>query len=139
MTTTASVGLSEIGQISVTAHDLDRAVAFYRDALGLPMLFQVPRMAFFDCAGVRLMLGVPEAPEHDHPSSVLYFKVGDIEATHRALAERGVAFRGRPHLVARLPDREIWMAFFADGEGNTHALMSEISSARDGPRRRRER
>jgi len=121
-----AVALSEIGQIAVNAHDLDRAIAFYRDALGMAHLFTVPKMAFFDCGGIRLMLGVAENAEFDHPSSILYFRVDDIQAAHQALAARGVAFRNEPHLVAKLPDHELWMAFFGDSEGNTHALMSEI-------------
>lgn len=121
-----AVTLSQIGQIAGNARDLDRAVTFYRDALGMSHLFTVPKMAFFDCAGIRLMLGVAEKAEFDHPSSILYFKVGDIQAAHQALSGRGVAFRSEPHLVAKLPDHELWMAFFGDSEGNTHALMSEI-------------
>jgi predicted enzyme related to lactoylglutathione lyase len=117
--------LSRIGQIAVNARDLERAVAFYRDALGMPFLFQVPKMAFFDCAGIRLMLGVADEAEFDHRSSLLYFTVEDIRAAHAALAGRGVSFRNEPHLVAKLPDREIWMAFFDDSEGNVLALMSE--------------
>ncbi len=122
---TAFVGLSRIGQIAVNVRDLDRAVRFYRDTLGLPLLFQVPNLAFFDCAGVRLMLGVPERPEFDHPASVIYYKVEDIQAAHQALSARGVVFRDQPHLIARLPDHELWMAFFKDSEGNTLALMHE--------------
>jgi methylmalonyl-CoA/ethylmalonyl-CoA epimerase len=72
------------------------------------------------------MLGKAEKPEFDHPGSVLYFKVADIRATHRDLAGRGVQFEGDPHLIARMPDHELWMAFFRDSEGNTLALMSEI-------------
>jgi predicted enzyme related to lactoylglutathione lyase len=115
-----------IGQIAVNAHDLDRAVAFYRDALGLPLLMEVPGMAFFDCAGTRLMLGIPESDEYDHPSSILYFRCDDIAATHEALAGRGVVFRREPGLVAKMPDHELWLAFFLDSEGNTMALMSEV-------------
>jgi methylmalonyl-CoA/ethylmalonyl-CoA epimerase len=123
---TAGAGLSRIGQIAMTAKDLDRAIVFYRDALGLPFLFKAPpQMAFFDCAGVRLMLGVPESQEVNHPGSVLYFSVDDIKVRHQELVARGVTFRGEPHLIARLPDREIWMAFFSDTEGNTLALMAE--------------
>jgi methylmalonyl-CoA/ethylmalonyl-CoA epimerase len=118
--------LSRIGQIAITVHDVARAVAFYRDVLGLRLLFQAPpRLAFFDAGGVRLMLSEPE-PEFDHPSSVLYFVVDDIRAAHAALAERGVGFRDGPHLIAKMPDHELWMAFFRDTEGNTHALMSEV-------------
>lgn len=121
----AGLGLSQIGQIAVTVHDVDRAVAFYRDVLGMRLLFQVPNMAFFDCGGVRLMLAVPE-PEHDHPSSILYYKVADIQAAYETLSGRGVAFVDKPHLVARMPDHELWMTFFKDAEGNTLALMSEV-------------
>jgi predicted enzyme related to lactoylglutathione lyase len=118
--------LYAIGQIAVNVRDLERAVAFYRDVLGVRFLFQVPKMAFFDCAGVRLMLGLPEGEEFDHPSSVLYFRVNDIQSVHAELQERGVAFRGAPHLVAKMPDHELWMAFFDDSEGNVMALMSEV-------------
>ena len=119
-------GLSRIGQISMNARDLDRAVAFYRDALGLPFLFKAPpQMAFFDCAGTRLLVGVPEEQKFDHPGSILYFAVDDIQEMHRTLAGRGVKFQREPHLVAKLPDREVWLAFFDDTEGNTLALISE--------------
>jgi methylmalonyl-CoA/ethylmalonyl-CoA epimerase len=108
------------------ARDLDRAVGFYRDKLGLPFLFKAPpQLAFFDCGGVRLLLDVPADKEFDHPGSILYFAVDDIRKTHELLVSRGVVFRGEPHLIARLPDREVWMAFFDDSEDNTLALMSE--------------
>ena len=122
-TTTAAP--TAIGQIAVNVRDVERAVAFYRDALGLPFLFQVPGLAFFDCGGVRLMLSRPETPEFDHASSVLYFRVADIEAAHGELAGRGVAFRDAPHKIADMPDHELWMTFFDDTEGNLHALMAE--------------
>jgi predicted enzyme related to lactoylglutathione lyase len=120
-------GLSRIGQIAVNIHDLDRAVAFYRDALGMTLLFQAPpKMAFFDAGGIRLMLSLPETQEFNHPSSILYFKVDDIQGTHAALKDRGVQFRTEPHLVAKMPDHELWMAFFEDSEENLLALMSEV-------------
>lgn len=122
---TAVTGISRIGQIAVVTKDLDRAVAFYRDTLGLQFLFAAPKLAFFDCGGVRLMLGGAEDKAFDHPGSVLYFMVEDIRQMHELLVSRGVRFRGEPHLIARLPDREVWMAFFDDTEGNTLALMSE--------------
>jgi methylmalonyl-CoA/ethylmalonyl-CoA epimerase len=107
------------------ANDIDRAVRFYRDALGLPFLFAAPpRLAFFDCAGVRLMLSTPE-PGFDHPGSVLYFAVDDIRHARETLASRGVSFRTEPHKIATLADREVWLAEFQDTEGNTLALMSE--------------
>ena len=116
-----------IGQASINVHDVERAVAFYRDALGMRFLFQAgPKMAFFDCAGVRLMLAVPEKPEFDHPSSVFYFKVADIQAVATTLESRGVVFEGPPHMIAKMPDHDLWMAFFRDSEGNLQALMSEV-------------
>jgi methylmalonyl-CoA/ethylmalonyl-CoA epimerase len=118
---------SRIGQIAIVVQDLDRAVAFYRDTLGLRFLFQAPpKLAFFDCGGVRLMVEVPEEAEFKHPASILYYKVEDIQATWATLRDRGVDFRDEPHLIARMPDHELWMAFFRDGEGNTLALMSEV-------------
>ncbi len=131
MAPTTEFGLAQIGQISMTAHDVDRATAFYRDKLGMRHLFSAPpKLSFFDCGGVRLMLSAPEKPEFDHPGSVLYFKVADIQAAHHTLASRGVSFEGEPHLIARLPTHDLWMAFFRDSENNVLALMSEVQSAR---------
>jgi predicted enzyme related to lactoylglutathione lyase len=122
---TAVVGLSRIQQISMRVHDVERAVRFYRDALGLPFLFAAPpRLAFFNCEGVRLMLSTPE-PGFDHPGSIVYFAVDDIRQTHEALKLRGVTFKTEPHKIATLADREVWLADFEDTEGNTLALMSE--------------
>ena len=124
--TAPTLGLDRLGQIAVTARDLDRATDFYRDALGMRFLFRVPGLSFFDCGSVRLLLGVPEKPEFDHPSSILYFAVDDLQVAYRALAARGVRFTDEPHLIAEMPDHELWMAFFEDSEGNTLALMSEV-------------
>ncbi len=118
--------LSEIGQISVNVHDLNRAVAFYRDTLGMRFLFQVPNMAFFDCGGVRLMLGIPEKPEFDHPASIIYYKVKDIKGAFETLSQRGVKFISEPRKVADMKDYELWMAFLKDIDTNVLALMSEI-------------
>jgi methylmalonyl-CoA/ethylmalonyl-CoA epimerase len=115
-----------IHQIAVTVRDVNRAVGFYRDSLGLTFLFRAPPgLAFFDCDGVRLMLSLPEgtAPAGN---SIIYFGVDDIRATHTALVARGVGFVGEPHLIARLPDRDVWLSEFRDSEGNVLALMSEV-------------
>ncbi len=114
-------GLARIGQIAVRVRDLDRAVAFYRDVLGMAFLFRVPNLAFFDCGGTWLMLGGAE-PAFDHPASILYFDVEDIAAAYETLKGRGVAFRDAPHVVHRDGARELWLAFFADGEDNTFAI-----------------
>lgn len=115
----------QIGQIAINAHDVDRATTFYRDALGMKFLFRAGQLSFFDCGGIRLMVSKAEKPEFDHPGSILYFKVDDITATHREFAVRGVAFIDEPHLIAKMPDHELWMCFFKDSEGNTLALMTE--------------
>jgi methylmalonyl-CoA/ethylmalonyl-CoA epimerase len=117
---------SRIGQIAIVCHDVGRAAAFYRDRLGLRHLFDAgPTLSFFDCGGVRLMLTTAESPEHQHPGSILYFFGADIEGTHSDLVAKGVTFIDVPHLVARMPDHEFWLASFRDSEGNTLALAEE--------------
>ena len=117
---------SRIGQIAVVCQDVARATAFYRDTLGLKFLFAAgPSLSFFDCGGIRLMLSTGERPEHDHLSSMLYYFVTDIEGTHRALAAKGVSFTDAPHMIAQMPDHQLWLAAFSDSEGNMLALMEE--------------
>jgi len=119
--------LDQIGQIFVNVKDLDRAIAFYRDTLGMTYLFQAPpNMAFFDCGGIRLMLGVADRPEVNHPASIIYYKVNDIERVYETFNARGVEFLVKPHLVAPMPTYDLWLADFKDSEGNILALMSEV-------------
>lgn len=121
----------ELAQVTNVVHDLDRAVQFHRDVLGLPLLFQAPpSLAFFQCGAVRLMLSPPENPEQDHPGSVLYFRVTDIEGAHRRLVQRGVEFVGEPHRVHQAADYDLWMAFFHDPDNNPMALMEEKRKAK---------
>lgn len=120
------ISLSRIGQIAVPVSDLKRAIEFYRDALGMKFLFDVPKMAFFDCAGVRLLLTLPEEVEANKQSSIIYYAVSDINSATSVLIRRGVEFISEPHMVAKMPDHDLWMAFFRDSEGNTLALMSEV-------------
>lgn len=124
--TTASFGLSQIGQIAVPVTDVDRAIAFYRDTLGMRFLFQAPPgLGFFDCAGVRLLLDGPARAQAGN-SSVIYYKVPDLQVAFETLSARGVSFEAKPHLIAKLPDHELWMAFFRDPDRNLLALMSEV-------------
>ena len=118
--------LSQIGQIAITVKDVARATAFYRDTLGMKLLFEFPGLAFFDAAGVRLMLSRAEDPRFDHPSSILYYKIADIGETHRALESAGVEVVEVPHLIAQMPDHDLWIGSYLDSEGNTFALMSEV-------------
>jgi catechol 2,3-dioxygenase-like lactoylglutathione lyase family enzyme len=124
--TTAAPLLSQIGQIAITVKDLEKAVSFYRDTLGMRFLFQVPNMAFFDCGGIRLLLGLPEQADADHGNSIIYYRVPDIQAAFRSLTERGVRFDAPPHMVAQLQDHDLWLAFFLDAESNVLALMGEV-------------
>ena len=120
------IAITQIGQIAINVHDTNRAVEFYRDTLGLKLLFTAGKLAFFDCGGVRLMLSPPERPEFDHPASILYFKVADIQAAHAALVQRKAKTESQPHVVARMPDHDLWLSEFRDSEGNIMALMSEV-------------
>jgi catechol 2,3-dioxygenase-like lactoylglutathione lyase family enzyme len=128
-TATPGIGISRIGQIAINVHDLNRATAFYRDTLGLRLLFTAGKLAFLDCGGVRLMLDTPEKPEFDHPSSILYFAVIDIKAAPQQMVAQGVRFEDDPHVIARMPDHDLWMTFFRDSEQNLLALMSEVARA----------
>lgn len=115
---------SRLRQIAITCKDVERATAFYRDALGLPFLFSAPPgLAFFDCGGVRLMLSKAEGEAGG--TSALYYLVEDIQATRDSLAAKGVTFVGEPHMIARMPDHELWLAEFRDSENNVMALMEE--------------
>jgi catechol 2,3-dioxygenase-like lactoylglutathione lyase family enzyme len=118
--------IQNLGQIALTVRDMERSVAFYRDALGLRFLFApAPTLAFLMIGDVRLMLSAPEGDFVPGGSTVLYLRVADIDAEHEALVGRGVAFIDAPHLIARMPDHELWMCFFRDPDGHTLALMSE--------------
>ncbi len=119
-------GLSTIGQIAINVKDVDRATRFYRDTLGLKFLFAPPGMAFFDAGGVRLMLTSAERTEFDHPASILYYKVADIGGAHSALAEKGVTVEQTPHMIAPMPDHDLWISAYRDSENNYFALMSEV-------------
>jgi|SRR5882724_9477209 len=120
-------GLSAIEQIAVNAHDIERAVEFYRDKLGMTLLFSVPpNLAFFDCNGIRLMLSLPAKPEFDHPSSIIYFNVKNIEQASETLSARGVQFEEPPVFVADMGTYNLWLASFRDSENNLLALMSHV-------------
>src|SRR3954467_6496886 len=119
-------GLSHISQIAINCQDSDRATEFYRDKLGMKFLFSAGKLSFFDCDGVRLMLSPPEKAEFDHPSSILYFKVEDINGQYEEMKSRGVQFEDKPHIVAPMPSYDLWMVFFRDSENNLLGLMSEV-------------
>lgn len=118
--------IQKVGQIGVPVKDLNRALDFYKEKLGLSLLFNTDSMAFFECNGLRLMLSLPEKEEFAHSSSVIYFQVTNIKETYERLVDKDVIFIDEPHVVAKLGQTETWMVFFKDTEDNTHALMSEV-------------
>ena len=123
------MSINSIGQIHITVTNLEEAIEFYRDVLGLPLLFAIPEqsMAFFDVDGVRLYLGKAEDPSFEsHP--LLYLTVDDIQDEYLRLVGAGVAMLGEPHIVHRDGDTELWMAFFRSPDGNPLALMASVVS-----------
>jgi methylmalonyl-CoA/ethylmalonyl-CoA epimerase len=120
-------GLNVIGQIAVPVSDVERAIAFYRDVLGMKFLFKAPPgLGFFDCNGVRLLLDEPAKRQSENRSSIIYYKVDDIQSAFETLSARGIVFEQKPGFVAKMPDHELWMAFFRDPDDNLLALMSEV-------------
>ena len=118
--------ITGLGQIHISVKDFDRAMAFYRDTLELPLLFEVPEqsMAFFKLGDVRLYLGIPSSPDYA-ANSFLYYRTDDIQACYDKLNEKGVGFLHPPAKVHADEQHELWMAGFQDSEGNYAQLMQE--------------
>ncbi len=117
--------IEKVAQIGVRVHDVQRAVLFYQDVLGLVLLFQAPELALFQCGALRLFLSLSEGPRFDHPASIVYYQVSDLDRAYRELKAKGVAFEDAPHQVGQLGDRAVWMALFSDTEGNVLAITDE--------------
>jgi catechol 2,3-dioxygenase-like lactoylglutathione lyase family enzyme len=117
----------KLGQVALSVADLPRAVAFYRDVLGLPLLFEYPNLAFFDQGGVRLMLSGP-GDSGEQPESVLYYKVDDLPATWKSLIEKSAKAEKEPHLIAKMPGHDLYMAFVRDADGRLVGIMSEVAN-----------
>ncbi len=124
---TADLQLDSIGQIHISVDDLPRAVAFYRDVLGMKFLFEVPGqpMAFFDCGGVRLYLGKPSSPEY-RSNPMIYYRAHPIQEAYETLQARGVEFQGPPQRVHKTEEQELWIAGFQDTDGNHLLLIDEV-------------
>jgi catechol 2,3-dioxygenase-like lactoylglutathione lyase family enzyme len=126
MTTESTAGATGVLQIAINVYDVQRALRFYRDVLGFPLLFEIPNAAFVQAGSVRLYLAIAEQPEHDHLSSILYYQVADIHAAFNALRAAGTSIESEPHFLAKMADHDLWMGSFRDSEGNLAALMSEV-------------
>jgi methylmalonyl-CoA/ethylmalonyl-CoA epimerase len=121
---------AKIAQVLIPIEDFEQGVAFYRDVLGLPLLFTAPpQMAFFNCGGVRLLVGVMPSGQQAQRGSAIYFQVPDIHAVYSSLKSKGVNFKAEPHVVHRTPQTELWLAELTDPDGNQLALMSEVAAA----------
>lgn len=121
----AEIRPTRVAQVAIVVRDLERAKRFYGDLLGLAWLFDAPPgMAFFQCGETRLMLAPPQEGEAVG-TPIVYYQVDDVDAAHRSLTERGVAFDSAPHFVARLPAGDLWLAICRDPDGNMVGLMSE--------------
>jgi predicted enzyme related to lactoylglutathione lyase len=120
------VKLSDIGQIAITVSNVEMALGFYRDTLGLTFLFSpAPTLAFLAAGGVRIMLSTPQGAGTVGVNSTLYFKVQDIEATYSSILARGATAERIPQLAAKMPDHELWIGFVRDPDGNLVGLMEE--------------
>ena len=119
------ISINKIGQVAVPVTDIEQAVQFYRDILGIPFLFQAPPgLAFFDLNGIRLLLDAPAA-EFAGSGTIIYYSVPDLGGSYQALSEAGVTVESPPHLVTKMPDHELWMAFIRDPDNNLIGLMNE--------------
>ncbi len=124
-----AVHFDTIGQIAITVRDLARSKAFYTDTLGMKFLFDAGSMVFFQCGDIRLMIGAAPDPSAPRGGTILYFKVGNIQETHERLKDFGVVVLKAPHLVAKMPDHDLWMAFLNDPDENVLGVMSEMPRA----------
>lgn len=127
---TATPKIEGIGQIAIAITDLNRSVHFYEKVLGLKLLFEAqPGLAFFDCGGVRLMLTTQQGDERDHRTSVIYYKVSDIQAAAEQIKNAGVTFIREPQMTAKMEDHELWIGFIRDPDENLVGIMAEIPFA----------
>jgi methylmalonyl-CoA/ethylmalonyl-CoA epimerase len=124
------VGIQSIGQIAIAVSDMEEATRFYRDVLGLNLLFEAPPgLAFFDCDGVRLMLTTKQGAEDDHKTSVIYYRVPDIDAAVKALKQKGISFVREPQMTAKMEDHELWIGFVRDPDNTLIGIMAEVPFA----------
>ena len=120
---------SRVAQIALEVRDLESAKHFYGELLGLTHLFDAPPgMSFFQCGETRLMLAPPKGDEVT-AGAIVYYQVEDIDDAHRGLMQAGVGFHSPPHFIARLGDKDLWLAICVDPDGHMVGLMSERPAA----------
>jgi catechol 2,3-dioxygenase-like lactoylglutathione lyase family enzyme len=119
-------GVTAVAQVAISVTDVPRAIAFYRDVLGLPLLFDVPeqKLAFLQAGGVRLYLDANEM-EGYHSSPLVYWTVADLDVAEAAVAAAGIEIESPPHVVHRTDAMELWMFLVRDPDGNAVGLMQE--------------
>ena len=121
-----TLAVSKLGQVAITVSDVPKALAFYRDILGVTFLFSPSRtMAFLSAGEVRLMLSTPQGAGTPGANSILYFTVSDIEQAYASFVSRGATGERAPQLAARMADHELWLGFLRDPDGNLVGLMEE--------------
>jgi len=123
----ASLAGRSLTQVGFTVRYHDRARAFYRDVLGLPLLFEANGMLFFQLAGLRLMVGQAHAAGQPIGGSVLYFDAPDIDALGRALEAKGVTFVSKAQVVQRTETHDLKLREFFDPDGNALAIMGLVA------------
>lgn len=120
--------LTGILQVAIPAKDIERATAFYRDTLGMTYLFNAPNMAFLDCGGIRIYLDANPGVKEPGGNSLLYFRTDDIDRAHSQLQSSGADIHQAPGIIAKLPDREVWLMWIRDSESNLLGIMEERKS-----------
>jgi methylmalonyl-CoA/ethylmalonyl-CoA epimerase len=123
-TPASTVHFEKIMQIALTVTDLPRAKDFYQNTLGMHFLFEMGPLAFFQCGDIRLMISAAES-EKPNRATLIYFKVADIQGVYEALRERGVEFENAPHVIAKMPDHDLWLTYVKDPDGNLLGVMCE--------------
>lgn len=121
-----TISVTTLGQVAVTVSDGAKALAFYRDILGLEFLFSPgDTLAFVRAGDVRIMLSTPQGAGTPGANTILYFNVSGIEQAHAAFVSRGATSERAPQLVATMPDHALWIGFLRDPDGNRVGLMEE--------------
>ncbi|NMP17434.1 VOC family protein [Thalassotalea sp. Y01] len=121
-----SLHINAIGQVAICCTDINAARAFYQDIMGLPLLFDAgENLSFYQLNDIRLMLTTLQGEERDHHTSVIYYKVDDIEQAFAHLQQHNVAIERAPALAATMSDHQLWIGFIRDPSDNLVGIMSE--------------